>query len=294
VAASEVAKVADVQTWARLAAYVVSIGIGLEFAHRVYWGFNRSAIRLDASIVTKTLLSSGLATIPLLVAVGITSAFCKYVDASSLPSLGLTWKPDSALHLSAGMAIGGACVTMMFVAGLTLGWFRISKSPLTEGQTASVPLLCGDMTDIFMAAVFEELTMRGYVFTVLDRSLGVNAAIYGSAAIFSLFHLFKHPRIPLIFTINAFMFGVLAAQSRVVTGALWLPIGLHFGWNFAMGPVFGLPCAGRAYEKGLVKTEVDGPLWLTGGDFSPDAGVLGTIALTMAAAGLLALIPVGS
>lgn len=277
----------------KLAAYVVSIGLGLELAHRVYWALNRSALRIEGWLTTKTIISSMFACIPLFAAVGITEAFCRYLDASSLTSLGIGWRADSPLHLSTGIVLGGACVTAIFLAGCSVGWFRVAKSSFSEASSSSVPAFCGDMTDIFVAAIFEELTMRGYIFTILNDQWGSVAAIYGSAMIFSLFHLAKHPKIPLIFSINAFVFGVLAAQARFTTGSLWLPIGLHFGWNLAMGPVFGLPCAGRAYETGLIKCEVDGPSWITGGDWSPDAGLLGTVALIIATAGLLALAPVG-
>lgn len=286
-------KMANLETWAKLAAYVVAIGIGLEIAHRLYWKFNRAVVNANTSVPVKTILSSVFACIPLAVALIITDAFCKYIDETSLGALGITWHSDSLLHLSTGMVIGCICVGVIFLVGCSMGWFRVSTSRFASGDAASVPLFCGAMTDFFTSAVFEELTMRGYVFTVLNDAWGIPTAVYGSAVIFALFHLMKHPRIPLIFTTNAFVFGVLAAHSRAVTGTLWLPIGLHFGWNMAMGPILGLPCGGRTYEHGLVKCDVEGPQWVTGGDYSPDAGILGTVALIIAATGLLALNPMG-
>ena len=41
---------ANIETWAKLAAYVVSIGVGLEIAHRIYWALHRYVINLDLSI----------------------------------------------------------------------------------------------------------------------------------------------------------------------------------------------------------------------------------------------------
>ena len=283
---------ADFQTWAKLAAYVVSIGIGLEIAHRIYWALNRQLMQYNVPIATKTIMSSTLACIPLMAAVAITSIFCNYADSTSISSLGIGWRQDSLLHLSSGVMIGGTCVGVMFLAGCSIGWFKVSQSPFSDDAGKIVPSFCGATTDLFSAAIFEELTMRGYVFTILNNAWGLSAAVYGSAIIFSLFHLSKHPKLPVFFTINAFAFGVLAAQSRAITGSLWLPVGLHFGWNMAMGPVFGLPCAGKAYQNGLVECVVDGPSWITGGYYSPAAGILGTIALIMATVGLLIVVPV--
>ena len=118
------------------------------------------------------------------------------------------------------------------------------------------------------------------------------AAIVGSAIIFSLAHLVKHSKMPALFTVNALVFGLLTAACRHYTGTLWLPIGLHFGWNVAAGPIFGLPYSGKAYERGVVVSEVSGPLWLTGGIYSLDAGLLGSVALLVAAVGLTAVVPI--
>jgi hypothetical protein len=279
----------DVGTWAKLAAYVVCIGLVLELAHRIYWQINRWAMALSIGATWRALISATCAAIPLVAVLLVTGAFCVYIDRQSLESLGLRSDLDSLAAFVEGLAIAFAAVTVLFFAGYTIGWFRIERSTISRDQ---VPAFCGGACDFSLAAVFEEIAIRGYVFSVLQHSWGPTVAVTGSAAVFSLFHLIKHPRIPLIFTINAFIFGILTAEARLVTGTLWAPIGLHFGWNLAMGPIFGLPCSGRTYENGLVCCAVEGPEWMTGGLYSPDAGLLGTGALTMAAAALMALMPI--
>jgi uncharacterized protein len=42
--------------------------------------------------------------------------------------------------------------------------------------------------------------------------------------------------------------GVLLAATYVVNRNLWLPIGLHFGWNFTEGGVFGAIICGKAFH----------------------------------------------
>ena len=42
---------------------------------------------------------------------------------------------------------------------------------------------------------------------------------------------------------NTMLWGVLLGFAYLRTRALWLPIGLHFGWNFAL-PLFGVNLAG--------------------------------------------------
>lgn len=279
----------DVGTWAKLAAYVVCIGLVLELAHRIYWQLNRWAMNLSVGAGWRAFLSTIFASIPLIAVLIVTGAFCFYVDRRPLDSLGLR---NDLIPLSTffeGLSVAFATVTVLFLAGYGIGWFKIERSTISRNQ---VPAFFGGACDFSLGAVFEEIAFRGYIFTLIQHSWGGETAVVGSAVVFSLFHLIKHPQIPLIYTINAFVFGILTAQTRLVTGALWAPIGLHFGWNLAMGPIFGLPCSGRVYDSGLVRSAVDGPDWLTGGLYSPDAGIIGTGALTIATAALTLFMPI--
>ena len=279
----------DVGTWAKLAAYVVCIGLVLEFAHRFYWQINRWAAALKSGPTSRAILSALSASIPLIAVLLITGAFCVYIDRQSLAWLGLQRDGDSLMLFVGGVTVAFATVSFLFLSGYSIGWFKVERSSISRDQ---VPTFCGSVCDFSLAAVFEEIAIRGYIFSVLEHTWGGGVAVVGSAVFFSAFHLIKHPHMPLMFTINALFFGLLTGQARLVTGTLWAPIGLHFGWNLAMGPVFGLPCSGQVYDGGLVSCTVEGPEWLTGGLYSPDAGVLGTAALIIATAVLVTFMPI--
>jgi hypothetical protein len=70
--------------------------------------------------------------------------------------------------------------------------------------------------------------------------------------------------------------------------SLWLPIGLHFGWNFTEGVVLGAPLSGSGIDlPGLLVAHPSGPELLTGGRFGPEAGLPALLLCLVVAAFLL-------
>jgi hypothetical protein len=225
-------------------------------------------------------------------AVIITLAFTTIVDKQSITSLGLTYDGNSTTYMAYGAGIALGCVVLEYLLGLLFGFISVRPSKLSDDCVACLPLFLGGLIDFMSAAIFEEIIFRGYVFYLLYSAGGLEVAIAASSIIFALAHLIKHKNMPAMFTLNAFIFGLVLAFCRFHTGTLWLPIGLHFGWNVVSGPIFGLPCSGRSYERGVVISDISGPTWLTGGLYSLDAGLLGTFALVVAAVGLLIVAPI--
>ena len=66
---------------------------------------------------------------------------------------------------------------------------------------------------------------------------------------------------------------VFLAYGYLSTKQLWLPIGLHIGWNFFEGVGFGFPVSGLDIYH-LTRITVSGPELWTGGAFGPEAGLI--------------------
>ncbi|GAA4604586.1 hypothetical protein BJY16_005061 [Actinoplanes octamycinicus] len=54
--------------------------------------------------------------------------------------------------------------------------------------------------------------------------------------------------------------GFMLAACYAATRNLWVPIGPHFGWNFAAGGVFGVVVSGNGESKGLLEASTSGPV----------------------------------
>jgi hypothetical protein len=84
-------------------------------------------------------------------------------------------------------------------------------------------------------------------------------------------------------TIGLVLAGLFLAYGYIATRQLWLPIGLHIGWNFFEGTVFGFPVSGLDIYR-ILRHQVTGPELWTGGAFGPEAGLIVLPALALGAA----------
>src|SRR5579872_80107 len=137
-----------------------------------------------------------------------------------------------------------------------------------------------------MAGIGEETLVRGFVFRIVEIAGGSWTGILVSSALFGAGHAFN-PGATFISSIAiALEAGVLLAAAYVVTGRLWFPIGLHTGWNFTEGTLFGMSVSGHDTNPGLLAGTLKGPAILTGGAFGPEASIL-AVAVCLAVAVLI-------
>ena len=122
------------------------------------------------------------------------------------------------------------------------------------------------------SAVGEEIVFRGVVYRRLEERLGTTIALVVSAAVFGLVHA-GNPGANWASTLAiALESGVLLGLAYAARRSLWLPIGLHFGWNFTEGGIFGAAVSGGQYS-GLIHASFAGPPLITGGAFGPEASL---------------------
>lgn len=181
-----------------------------------------------------------------------------------------------------GTFVGCAMFAAVVVTIALLGGYHVHG----VGSVTGVVGLFGFMA---AAAVTEELLFRGLLFRLVEERLGTWLSLLLTGVLFGLVHL-ANPDADLwgatAITIEA---GFMLAACYAATRTLWVPIGLHFGWNFAAAGIFSVVVSGNGESQGLLDATVSGPTLLSGGDFGPEASlctVLAGLALTVVFLGL--------
>jgi hypothetical protein len=142
-----------------------------------------------------------------------------------------------------------------------------------------------------LAGVGEELVFRGALFRLVEEGFGTTSALVTSAIVFGLLHALNPGATVISTTAIALEAGILLAAAYALTRNLWFPIGLHFGWNFTEGGIFGVSVSGGPTGKGIFSVSLAGHRLLTGGSFGPEASVI-AIAVCLAAGVVLLVLTV--
>jgi uncharacterized protein len=208
----------------------------------------------------------------------------RYVDRRPLSELRLN--PRVLMDFSAGCVLGGLLMTWLLAVGLAGGWVRIDR--WGEVSPSAISQLIRAQLHWFVLMVFiaasEEFFSRGLQMKNLAegmRPLGtLNStvlAIFFSSAIFGALHA-SNPNASWASTVNVTIAGIFLGVSRLASGRLALPIGIHTTWNFFQGPLFGFQVSGIETQGTFMDSVSVGPAWITGGEFGPEAGLLGLFA----------------
>ncbi|MEN2414405.1 CPBP family intramembrane glutamic endopeptidase [Flavobacterium mesophilum] len=125
---------------------------------------------------------------------------------------------------------------------------------------------------MFTVAIIEEILVRGIIFRIIEEKLGSYIALTISSLLFGILHLGNaHSTIlsSLCITTAGFLFGAIFIYNR----NLWLPIALHFAWNFTQSGIFGAITSGNEKTNSLLEAKIQGPTFITGGEFGPEGSI---------------------
>ncbi|MCW3110450.1 MAG: family intrarane metalloprotease, partial [Segetibacter sp.] len=204
--------------------------------------------------------------------------YSKYEDRNitELSTKGM-WK-----KLLAGIISGSGLQTLTILVIYIYGGFKvIAVNPFS---TLIIPF-----TVAFTVAIIEEILLRGIIFRITEEKLGSVIALITSGVIFGALHLLN-PHVTLISVLCIISVGVLLAAAYIYYRNLWVPIAIHFAWNFTQNGIFGAITSGNEKTSSLLTTQISGPEILGGGQFGPEGSIQALLFCSIAAIVIIRLL----
>ncbi len=193
-------------------------------------------------------------------------------ERGQLADIGLGWSQASRRNLALGI-LGGMGAALFVIIGPVL--VRAAEFEHTPNAKTNWASLIFVSVILLFGAIGEEMLFRGYGFQILVRTAGPFATILPVSVLFGLAHS-ANQNATWLGIANTMLWGVLFGWAFIRSGDLWLPIGLHFGWNWSL-PLLGENLSGFAMGvTGYGMHWKAGVLW-SGGAYGPEGGVLTTI-----------------
>lgn len=174
-------------------------------------------------------------------------------------------------HLGSGFALGLCYFILVVCIMMAAGCYRI---------TGFGKDLRGILEFFFMftvVAVGEEILFRGVLFRWIDEQFGFAAALVVSAFVFGLVHISNPGGSWWSSIAIAIEAGLLLGAAYKYSGTLWLPIGIHWAWNFSQGNIFGFEVSGGDAGASLFIPSIQGPAIVTGGEFGAEASIIAVV-----------------
>lgn len=257
----------SIKPWVRtlliLPPFLIIVGL-FQVAGYLVLGIDPSNFDFDKSPVQETI--GALFTLGgTIVTVGI---FRRYIDQESFQSMGF-YPGGYRMETAAGLGLGALMIATGFGALIflqELQWIgtNVDLSNILLGVVLFV-----------LVAIAEELLLRGYVLNNLMKSMHRLIALVISSVMFTLVHIFN-PDFSWIGFLNILLAGILLGLPYIYTKSLWLPIALHFSWNFFQGIIFGFNVSGHQTYSLFTQSRTADTIW-NGGKFGFEGSVLSLI-----------------
>ena len=232
------------------------------------------------SIIPWFILPFGLlaaAALGTFAAAAVATTICLRVfERSPLADVGMRWHNAAIRHLGLGFAIGVVAALLVTLLPCLFRLAEFQARPETPFQFGSILFVS---VLLLFGAVGEEILFRGYGFQVIAGTFGAYQSLLPISVVFAAAHSIN-ANASALSLFNTFLWGVILGFAFLRSGDLWLPIGLHFGWNVTL-PLMGVQLSG--FTMGLTGYGLVwkiGDLW-SGGAYGPEGGLLTSLVIPL-------------
>ena len=168
--------------------------------------------------------------------------------------------------LPLGTLIGSGFFALLIGMLAATGHYRFESVELPSRIFSAIVFALG-------TAIWEEVTFRGLLFRSIERAAGTWVGVAVSALVFGALHGLNPNASLLASAAIVVESGIMLAFAYVATRTLWLPIGIHFGWNFTEDYLFGVRISGHAARPAVFTGSLLGTPTFTGGEYGVEAAL---------------------
>lgn len=188
----------------------------------------------------------------------------------------IAFRASSLFDLAIGAIIGFTILVVMLLLLYFMGFYRIHTGHWSGWFNSFV-------FDSYISGMLEEIAFRAVLLRIFARLF--NSPIAGlliSSALFGVAHL-THATWFQAFEI-AFNAGLTLGLPYMITGRLWMSVGLHIGWDFTEESLLGINT-----QHGILQSVPDltKSVFLTGGAYGPDGSIIASAVTIVAIVAML-------
>ena len=160
------------------------------------------------------------------------------VCKKNLSVLGILPSVKRLLNLFIGFLIAAVCCAMYY-----LSFTVLARNSWVFNKDFTAHAMAESAWWTLRSVLFEELIFRAALLYIAIQKLGTKTACIVSAVAFGVYHWFSQDAlgnpVQMVFLfVMTGIWGFMFAMAFSVTKSLYLPIGLHFGWNLISAVVF--------------------------------------------------------
>jgi uncharacterized protein len=204
----------------------------------------------------------------------------RFIDKRSFASFGFARK-----NAFRDMGLGFLTGILWLAVSIGIAWSAGIAS--MQAASLSYPWLLGIGFSVLFNAFAQEVLVRSYLYQTIQSRSNPAWAIFLTSVLFSVLHFgaFKGAWLP---AVNVFGAGVLFALAYQFAGNVWMPTGIHFAWNFFIGPVLGLN-GQDPWSTSWHIVHLQGPAIWIGGTFGLEGGLIVSATIVLMISALLSL-----
>jgi membrane protease YdiL (CAAX protease family) len=235
---------------------IVGIGVIVSLVAFIEW--------LRSSILDKTNLSNDVKALIVSIAEAFitTTAYIflfRAYDKRRIHELSAaTFINNAVIGFLTGILLQSLFILIIYLAGTFL---VVNVNPIS--------VLISPFAFALTAGFVAEIIMIGIVFRLLEQQTGTLVALLVFITLFAILHINAKGATVISVGATAMQAGFLLPAAYVFSRSLWLPVFLHFGWDFAEPGIFGGINPSSSLTQGLFTSKIAGNSLLTGAETGP-------------------------